>query len=162
LSPSPSSSAAGPRGRSRWWLLLSTGLVALAIAAIAAVVVTSGATAISGELTACGGRLGAWTLTPDRCEAGAHYGFFGVDLFEAGHPRRRVRLIKDVVNGTTAVVLDPRLGEAGVRLDAGACETFVLTARQTDSRRDGISGVAGEVELACPALRGRVAFEGCY
>ena len=118
---------------------------------------------VSGTL-----RLGDETLAVDRCESGVlgknapatRPRWHGVDLFAASDPARRVRLIDDPEKGELVTLR--RGDEVPVTVDRTTCARFEIQLKETGAVVFDHHGLEGSVDLACPAITGKLSFASCY
>jgi hypothetical protein len=106
--------------------------------------------------------------SPNRCESGVlskdapptRAQWHGVDLFDAAHPARRVRVIDDPEKGGIVTLRD---GDAApIVVNRDACKKFAIQIRDTGHMIFDHYGLEGAIDLDCSELVAAVKFESCY
>jgi hypothetical protein len=107
-------------------------------------------------------------FAPDRCESGilsedaprSRPQFHGVDLFEATHPKRRVRVFDDPEKGEIVTLRTG--GAAPVVVDRPACKVFEIQLKESGAMILDHYGLEGTLKLDCAEIEADVQFASCY
>jgi len=115
-------------------------------------------TSVDGKLQGSG-ELADWKLAPDECISGEREGFGGVVL-TGGSRGHALRVVNDPVKGTLLVVVRP--GHDNLVLDKSACSRFDVRTLRSNTNINDVWAIDGHARFECPALRGKLEFEGCH
>lgn len=129
---------------------------------------------VQGRLSAHGGALGTFTLSPNYCSSGFPAGYLGAQLMRrderwhwylAGSEYKRpiVRVMKDPERGPLVSVELPGRAQPIV-LDGSHCRTFKIVIHHSASMGSGAPGhiISGSLDLDCDALSGSARFSRCF
>ena len=116
---------------------------------------------IEGQLEARGERFGSFTFEPDRCRSGQTLGFFGVELGSSADEERRIRLIRDSVEGSMVAYERAGQSEPPTVLRPQDCRTLQVEVIRTNNRVNSVYVVKGSATIDCDELSGTIIFDGC-
>jgi len=129
---------------------------------------------VRGTLTAKGGALGHFTLSPNYCSSGFEAGYLGAQLMHreqrwhwyltgSEYGRPIVRVIQDPERGPLLSVALPGRPKPVV-LDGSHCRRFQVVVRRAHGAVSiaPVHLVAGSLDIDCDELSGSARFQDCY
>ena len=120
---------------------------------------------VTGSFSSAGGDIGAYVKTPDRCESGGHWNFYGVVFFEPGSTTSVLELVQDPVRGWALKAAWPAKHDMAV-LEGKDCSKLDVDLHVERTRNNPEGWASGSARFVCrtpggSTLQGDLKFTNC-
>ncbi len=104
---------------------------------------------VTGTIESSGGAAGTWSMATERCTSAMRRGFLAAELYSrAPADDTEVVVVGGVLGGPELLVRVPGAG-AMVRVRRAACTRLDGEIHQSATRRGGVPGVEGTIDVDC-------------
>jgi hypothetical protein len=119
---------------------------------------------LDGQVTASGGALGNWVMTPDICESGYRRAFFGVRLFSSKDKNLAIVYADAPTDGQSVSANIPQ-HKGAFRFKDADCRVLKGDLWR-GPKIDTVRSVGGTLDIDCAAegshLAGHITFSNCH